>query len=133
LKTKEEAVINTKEFDFNGADAYQKDTTATINLIKKDLTELVYETNTSSEQFAVFSEIYYKDGWNAYIDGKNVPYYRVNYVLRGMEIPAGKHNVTFKYEPTVIKTGSLLSLFCYGLLILVPIGWFAVSGKRKKL
>jgi len=133
LKTKTKAVINTKEFDFSGVDTYQKDTTATISLLKKDLTELVYETNTSSKQFAVFSEIYYKDGWNAYIDGENVSYYRVNYVLRGMEIPAGKHTVMFKYEPTVIKTGSLLSLFCYGLLILVSIGWFVVSGKKKEL
>ncbi|CAM1339900.1 YfhO family protein [Tenacibaculum aestuarii] len=133
LKTKTEAVINTKEFDFSGVDTYQKDTTATINLLKKDLRELVYETNTSSEQFAVFSEIYYKDGWNAYIDGGSVPYYRVNYVLRGMEIPVGKHTIMFKYEPTVIKKGSLLSLFCYGLLILVPIGWFVISGKRKEL
>ena len=133
LKTKTKAVINTKKFDFSGVDTYQKDTTATISLLKKDLTELVYETNTSSKQFAVFSEIYYKDGWNAYIDGENVSYYRVNYVLRGMEIPAGKHTVMFKYEPTVIKTGSLLSLFCYGLLILVSIGWFVVSGKKKEL
>ena len=129
LNTKSEAVINSKEFKVE-VDTFQKDSTATISLVKKDLTELMYESNTNSNQFAVFSEIYYKDGWNAYIDGKSVPYYRVNYVLRGMEVPKGKHTITFKYEPSVIKTGSLLSLFCYALLLIIPIGWFVI--KRKK-
>ncbi|WP_440069179.1 YfhO family protein [Tenacibaculum discolor] len=129
LNTKSEAVINSKEFKVE-VDRFQKDSTATISLVKKDLTELMYESNTNSNQFAVFSEIYYKDGWNAYIDGKSVPYYRVNYVLRGMEVPKGKHTITFKYEPSVIKTGSLLSLFCYALLLIIPIGWFVI--KRKK-
>ena len=129
LNTKSEAVINSKEFKV-GVDTFQKDSTATISLVKKDLTELMYESNTNSNQFAVFSEIYYKDGWNAYIDGNSVPYYRVNYVLRGMEVPKGKHTITFKYEPSVIKTGSLLSLFCYALLLIIPIGWFVI--KRKK-
>ncbi|MDP2540827.1 hypothetical protein CSC81_14470 [Tenacibaculum discolor] len=129
LSTKSEAVINSKEFKVE-VDRFQKDSIATISLVKKDLTELVYESNTNSNQFAVFSEIYYKDGWNAYIDRKSVPYYRVNYVLRGMEVPKGKHTITFKYEPSVIKTGSLLSLFCYALLLIIPIGWFVI--KRKK-
>ncbi|RLK00263.1 YfhO family protein [Tenacibaculum discolor] len=129
LNTKSEAVINSKEFKV-GVDTFQKDSTATISLVKKDLTELMYESNTNSNQFAVFSEIYYKDGWNAYIDGNSVPYYRVNYVLRGMEVPKGKHTITFKYEPSVIKTGSLLSLFCYALLLIIPIGWYVI--KRKK-
>lgn len=129
LRTKTEAVINSKEFKV-GVDAFEKDSTATISLKKKDLTELVYESNTSSNQFAVFSEIYYKDGWKAYIDGESVPYYRVNYILRGLNVPVGKHTITFKYEPTVIKTGSLLSMFCYALLLIVPIGWFMI--KRRK-
>ncbi|MDE1207324.1 YfhO family protein [Tenacibaculum larymnensis] len=129
LNTKSEAVINSKEFKVE-VDTFQKDSTATISLVKKDLTELVYESNTNSNQFAVFSEIYYKDGWNAFFDGKSVPYYRINYVLRGMEVPKGKHTITFKYEPRVIKTGSLLSLFCYALLLIIPIGWFVI--KRKK-
>lgn len=131
LKTKFEAVINISDFKYDGVDVFEKDSTATIKLVKNDLTELTYETNSSSKQFAVFSEIYYKDGWNVYVDGENIPHYRVNYVLRGLEIPEGQHTVVFKYEPKVIKTGGLLSLLCYGLLILVPIGWFVVSKKRK--
>ncbi|AZJ32037.1 membrane protein YfhO [Tenacibaculum mesophilum] len=129
LNTKSEAVINSSEFNVK-ADVFQKDSIATINLVKKDLTELIYEASTTSEQFAVFSEIYYKDGWNAYIDGESVPYYRVNYVLRGIEVPAGKHKITFKYEPSVIKTGSSLSLICYALLLIIPIGWFVIKKKK---
>ncbi|CAM1363711.1 conserved membrane hypothetical protein [Tenacibaculum litoreum] len=129
LNTKSEAVINSEDFNVK-ADVFQKDSIATINLVKKDLTELIYEASTTSKQFAVFSEIYYKDGWKAYIDGESVPYYRVNYVLRGIEVPAGKHKITFKYEPTVIKTGSLLSLLCYALLLIIPIGWFVIKKKK---
>lgn len=129
LNTKSEAVINSEEFKV-GVDVFQKDSTATINLVKKDLTELIYEASTTSKQFAVFSEIYYKDGWNAYIDGESVPYYRVNYILRGVEVPAGKHTITFKYEPSVIKTGSSLSLLCYALLLIIPIGWFVIKKKK---
>ncbi|KAF9658145.1 YfhO family protein [Tenacibaculum sp. ZH5_bin.1] len=129
LNTKSEAVINSNEFNLK-ADVFQKDSIATINLVKKDLTELIYEASTTSEQFAVFSEIYYKDGWNAYIDGESVPYYRVNYVLRGIEVPAGKHKITFKHEPSVIKTGSSLSLICYALLLIIPIGWFVIKKKK---
>ncbi|MHC9087134.1 YfhO family protein [Tenacibaculum sp. IMCC1] len=129
LNTKSEAVINSSEFNVK-ADVFQKDSIATINLVKKDITELIYEASTTSEQFAVFSEIYYKDGWNAYIDGESVPYYRVNYVLRGIEVPAGKHKITFKYEPSVIKTGSSLSLICYALLLIIPIGWFVIKKKK---
>lgn len=129
LSTKSEAVINSEDFNLK-ADVFQKDSVATINLVKKDLTELIYEASTTSEQFAVFSEIYYKDGWNAYIDGESVPYYRVNYVLRGLEVPAGKHKITFKYDPAVIKTGSSLSLLCYALLLIIPIGWFVIKKKK---
>ena len=82
-------------------------------------------------QFAVFSEIYYKDGWNAYVDGKLTPYFRVNYVLRGMEIPAGKHTIEFKFEPTIIEKGNTITLASYFLLLIIPIGWFFYEKKKK--
>lgn len=131
LKTKEVAVLNSKYLKGKLPSLkFMKDSISSINLIKNDVTELVYESNTSGNRFAVFSEIYYADGWNAYIDGKQVPYNRVNYVLRGMEIPKGKHQIVFKYEPTVIKIGNTITLFSYGLLLLIPIGWFAFKKKK---
>lgn len=133
LKTKYQAVISASDygkiatnFDAN----IQKDSTATISLVKYDTTTLEYESNTEKEQFAVFSEIFYKDGWNAYVDGNLTPHYRVNYVLRGMIIPAGKHDITFKFEPDVISKGNTITLISYGLLLLVPLGWFFIT-KRK--
>lgn len=80
---------------------------------------LSYEFKSASSQLAVFSEIYYQPGWNAYIDGKLVPHIRVNYVLRALEVPAGNHAIQFKFEPTVIKQGSVLSFTGYGLFVLV--------------
>ena len=90
LKTNDEAVIR-KDIAITIPSTFEKDSTATIQLANYDVTSLVYQTNTSKPQFAVFSEIYYKNGWNAYVDGKLTPHYRVDYVLRGMEIPIGKH------------------------------------------
>ena len=109
------------------------DSTASIKLTSYKANELVYETSTAENQFAVFSEIYYKNGWNAYIDGKPVPYYNVNYVLRGMEIPKGNHKIEFKFEPTVIKTGTTISLISYLFLIIIPVGWFFMDKKRKNV
>ena len=82
--------------------------------------------------FAVFSEIYYKDGWNAYINGKLTPHFRVNYVLRGMQIPAGNNEIVFKFEPEVIQKGGLISLGSYALLLLITIGWLFYDDKKKK-
>lgn len=71
--------------------------------------KLVYSFDSDQKQLAVFSEIYYEDGWKAYIDGKNVPIVKVNYLLRGAEIPAGKHEVELVYEYPFFKTANLLS------------------------
>ena len=95
------------------------------------MTSLVYKTQSQKPQFAVFSEIFYQDGWIAYIDKTLVPHYRVNYVLRGMKIPAGTHTVEFKFEPKVIQQGKLISLSSYGLLILMGLGWFFYKEKKK--
>jgi hypothetical protein len=86
------------------------DYSAAIKLTDYKPNHLSYESNTSSEQLAVFSEIYYEDGWNAYIDGQKKPYFRTDYILRGMRLPAGKHIVEFKFEPTKFYTRQTIAL-----------------------
>jgi uncharacterized membrane protein YfhO len=93
---------------------------------------MVYETNTTSDQLTVFSEIYYKEGWNAYLDDELIPHMRVNYVLRAAVVPEGKHTLVFKFEPEVIQTGSIISLISYGLLLLIPLGWYLKTRKSNK-
>jgi hypothetical protein len=100
----------------------QYDSTATIKLVDYRANRLQYQTSALSEQLAVFSEIYYDKGWKAYVDGKEVPHIRVNYVLRAMRIPAGQHKVEFKFEPEVYYTGEKIALAGSLLLILAFVG-----------
>lgn len=110
--------------------SFEMHPTDTIELLNYDVNSLTYLSKTAKEQFAVFSEIYYKNGWNAYIDGELVPHYRINYVLRGMVIPPGEHTIEFKFAPKVIQQGSVISLFSYLLLVGIPIGCL-FFGKNK--
>jgi hypothetical protein len=97
----------------------QPDSSATITITKCESNDLTYESNSATEQLAVFSEIYYNKGWNAYIDGKQTSHVRANYVLRAMRVPSGKHNIEFKFEPTLYDTGEKISLAGSLLLFLL--------------
>ncbi len=132
LKTKNEAVIDRRLItdDFNNT--YAIDSVAVIELTSYKTNELEYKSYSEQSQFAVFSEIYYKNGWNAYVDGELKTHYRVNYVLRGMEIPKGTHIINFKFEPTVIQTGNTIALLSYALLLIIPVGWFFIEKKKKQ-
>ena len=112
---------------------FAKDSLDIITLISYQPNEMKYESNTSSEQLAVFSEMYYKNGWNVYLDGKLTPHIRANYVLRAMEVPSGRHEIVFKFEPTVIKKGNTITLTSFALLLLIPIGWFFIDKKKKNV
>ncbi len=129
LQTKNEAILDKRFVKDNLENFYEPDSTASIKLVDHKLNELNYTSKSNSKQFAVFSEIYYKNGWNAYLDGKLTNYYRVNYVLRGMEIPKGNHKITFKFQPTVIKTGSTIMLVSFILFILIAFGWYFIKRK----
>ena len=74
----------------------------------------------------------FKDGWNAYIDGKLAPHFRADYVLRAMRIPAGKHEITYKFEPTVYQTGERLSLLCSSLLLILSAGAGSWAVRKQK-
>jgi len=131
LNTKLVAVINSENIMNDFVTDYKLDSTASINLVSYKANELAYDYSSKENQFVVFSDIYYKEGWNAYVDGKLTPYYNVNYVLRGMEVPKGKHKIEFKFEPTVIKKGNTITLISYCLLLLIPVGWFFIEKKKK--
>lgn len=104
----------------------QKDSTASIVLEKYRPSRLTYKTKAASEQLAVFSEIYYQPGWKAYVDGKEVPHFRVDWILRGMVVPAGEHTVVFEFYPdtyVLAANVSAYSSFLILLLLLAAIGW----------
>jgi len=111
--------------------APKSDATATIKLTDYKANDLTYESNTNSEQLAVFSEIYYKDGWNAYMDGQPAPHFSADWVLRAMRIPAGKHVIEFKFEPTRYYTAEKISLASC-LLLFAFIGGSVFMAFRKK-
>ena len=131
LNTKEKALI-TPEFTSNlKQHTFKKDSTATINLKSYQPNELIYESKSSQDAFAVFSEIYYENGWKAYIDEKEVDILRVNYTLRGLEIPSGTHEIVFRFEPKIIKTGSTIVLASSILLMLLILGGIFYEFKEK--
>lgn len=98
---------------------YKLDNKNSIELVKRKANELVYKSSTTSTQFAVFSEAFYKKGWQAYIDNKPVSHYKVNYLLRGLIIPEGDHEIVFKFYPEIVKSGVYISIVSYLILFMI--------------
>lgn len=101
----------------------QYDSAAKIQLVKNDNDVVTYTADAATNQFAVFSEIYYKAGWKALVDGKETPIVKVNYVLRGLALPAGKHNIEFRFEPPRLLMGKKLGFVGLLLGILFLLLW----------
>ncbi len=105
--------------------------------IKIELTEyapnrLAYSYSSDKNALTIFSEIYYPKGWNAYVDGELYPHFRANYVLRGMVVPAGEHELVFKFEPKSYTVGNLVSLV-FSALILLALAYFAFRYWRENV
>ncbi|MDA9025954.1 YfhO family protein [Flavobacteriaceae bacterium] len=128
LKSKLTAISRVSKFD---SKRYSNDSTAAIKLVDYKLNKLVYESNNTADGFAVFSEIYYKDGWNATIDGEAVEHINVNYVLRGLEIPKGTHKIVFEFSPIVVKKGSSIALISSILLLFLILGQVVLIYKTR--
>lgn len=124
LTPKTKAVVDKRFENLITKKLFPKDTLSTISLIQYEPNHLTYDINAGSEKLAVFSEIYYAKGWNAYLDGKITPHFRANYVLRAMQIPAGKHKLEFKFEPKSYITGEKISMAGSILLIILLIAGF---------
>lgn len=126
------AILNVKEFKKPLKSSFIKDSLAQIKLIEYKPNYIKYKTQNTSEGFAVFSEIYYPKGWKVLIDGEETSHVRVNYTLRGMEIPAGNHTIEFKFEPQVVKTGSVIVLISSILIAIIIIAGIVLELKRRQ-
>ena len=108
------------------------DSMASIQLKNNLNDEINYVFKSTTPQVAVFSEIYYPRGWNAYIDGQKSDYFKADYLLRAMYIPAGNHEIQFKFEPSSFTTGRLIYIISSLLIIFIVIGSIVYYVTRKK-
>jgi hypothetical protein len=134
FNSKERAVIDKRFSDQINGLKIAVDSASKITEISYLPNKLVYQSEAANIQMAVFSEIYYDKGWNAYVDGKLTPHFRCDYVLRGMIVPAGKHTIEFKFEPTIVKTGETIALYSSILLYggILSIGGLVYFRRRKE-
>ena len=126
----ETAILDQK--DKNNLSTIQYDSTASIQLLKNDNDAAQYKYKASTDQFAVFSEIFYDAGWKAFIDGKESTILQTNYVLRGMKIPAGEHMIEFKFEPASYAIGSKAAVGSSIIIWLLLFGAIITGFKKPK-
>ena len=131
LNTKDSAVV---DFNENELVKYDNilDSTGTISLIKNENDFIQYKSNSNTAKFAVFSEVYYDAGWKAYIDGKESPIIKTNYVLRGLSIPAGKHDITFEFKPNSYFSSLKISHASLALTWILLFGAGFLTYKNRK-
>ncbi|TMI62441.1 MAG: hypothetical protein E6H07_13560 [Bacteroidetes bacterium] len=108
------------------------DSTASITLLKNDNDEITYSFNAASNQFAVFSEVYYPGGWKAYIDNKEAPIVKTDYVLRGLAVPAGKHDIRFEFKPDSYTKGKKYTTIFQSLLIILLLAGIFMEWRNRK-
>jgi hypothetical protein len=132
LNTHSQAIMDISNSKVKIQSSYSTDSTDRISMTKYATKEITYQSNASHKGFAVFSEIYYPEGWVCTIDGKEVPYSRVNYVLRGLEIPAGKHQIVWKFQPSSFIAGTSYSRIGSFILILAFLGIGGLQLKKKE-
>ncbi len=133
VNSKKTAVISADDKKYFDGKPVQADSTAFINLTKYQPNELEFKSQSKTPQLAVFSEIYYPHGWKFFIDEKEVPYIKADYLLRAVHVPAGNHHVRMIFEPEVIEKGKWFSLISFGLFILLSgFGIYFLYRKRDK-
>ena len=129
LDTKNEAIILSS---LASEQTFVVDSTATINVLEYKPNYVKYQSSNTDDGFAVFSEMYYGEGWKATIDGNEVEILRVDYTLRGLSIPSGNHSIEFSFEPTVIQKGGTIALASSVILGLLLLAGLIYNFKRKK-
>jgi hypothetical protein len=127
------AIVEEKDLTNISNKSIDSNQLGTINLTKYALNQMVYTSKSDKDGFAVFSEIYYRGNkdWKSYIDGKEIAHIPANYILRGMYIPAGKHQIEFKFEPETVTTGNKIDAFAsIGLLLFIALA-IGIAYKQK--
>ena len=125
IDTKAQATINTKEFGAQSAGA------GSVTLTKHAPNQLSYHAEMNKAGLGVFSEIYYPAGWTAKVDGREVPILRTNYLLRGLSLPAGTHEIVFTFAPASYSSTKIpMLIFQYALVALLIAGLFFTFKKQ---
>jgi hypothetical protein len=121
LHPKTEAVLD-KEFESNLADfRIVPDSTASIEMTAYYPNRVEYQSSSAQAGLAVFSEVYYKNGWKAFIDGERTAISRADWILRAIIIPAGNHHIEFVFDPDDVRTAGTITTIFSGLLILISV------------
>ena len=131
LHSKDTVVIDKREqVKITSAPVF--DSSASIKLIKNMNDDITYQSIAGTNQFAVFSEIYYPNGWKAYVDDKELPIVKVDYALRGLNIPAGNHIIKFHFAPASYNLGNMLNLWAgiISIIALIVCAFFLYKKNR---
>jgi hypothetical protein len=135
VDTKKIAIISQDDQKYFEGKQIAADSTAFLNLTKYQPNELEFKSQSKTPQLAVLSEIYYPKGWKMFIDNKEVPYIKADYLLRAVHVPAGNHTLKMIFAPEVIAKGKLISMICFGLFLLLSLGgifWLWKTAKETK-
>jgi len=132
VNSADEEIIAIREFDPSSTVIIREEDKAYVENLKKGSgfirlesylpNQLVYTYQSNADQLVVFSEIFYDKGWNAYINGNPVPHIKVNYILRGMKVPAGEGEIVFKFEPSTYSIGKASTWISSVLILLLILG-----------
>lgn len=122
------AVVDVSKFPVE-QNSYNQE--GSIQLTEYKPNYLKYEANATGESFAVFSEIYYADGWKALLDGKEVDHVRANYILRAMQVPPGNHTIEFVFDPPSYRVGSTVMMISSILLVLAFAGSLGYTIRKR--
>ncbi len=110
----------------------EKDTAASVELTKYTPEYIEYNAQSSQDGTIVFSEIYYPHGWKALIDGQPAEHFRVNYLLRALNVPAGQHHIRFEFRPESVEKGNMLSMIFVIAMYLIILGCLFMGFKECK-
>lgn len=131
IDTKTQAIVEKEYADFVAPNS-TIDSAASVKLTSYHPEKLEYSYSAETDNNVAFSEVFYDKGWNAFIDNQPVDHFRLNYILRGLKVPAGKHNIRFEYDPKTFQTGSILAM-TFGSIIYLLIGLSIFLWVRKVL